>query len=157
MTSTAAVGAGGGSGGGGGSSQHVCPLLDVPERSSKLTLPLVGFCHPTPSGGDCATGDHGSWDTRAEKALDSLDGCAARCRRCARCQMVSYSALHHDCSWYHYCHYGRYGTRELQARWAGRSTVNTLDEFFLEVWESGWDYRTLRVRVNDALIDGGVH
>ena len=42
------------------------------------------------------------------------------------------------------------------ARWASRSRTTTLDEFFLESWESGWDYRTARVRVDDKLIDAGV-
>lgn len=127
-----------------------CPLDGVAERPP-LGLPLAGFCHPTPAGGDCLHGEHGSWDTRAE-SIGSLEACVARCRRCARCQYVSYSELHRDCSWYHYCHSGRYEHRSLQARWAGRSNVATLDEFFLEVWESGWDYRTQRVRVGEILV-----
>ena len=74
-----------------------CPLRFV-AKQPRPTLPLAGFCHPTPSGGDCRRDDHGSWDVRSER-LGSLLACVRRCQQCERCHYVSYSRLHHDCSW----------------------------------------------------------
>lgn len=106
-----------------------CPVSLAPPRAPDR-VPLPGYCRPTDGEGDCARGDGGAWETRKHK-LHSLQACAAKCRACARCHVVSYSRLHHDCSWFHHCH-DRAGPYEL-------------DQHKLGFVDSGWDYVTLRV------------
>ena len=86
--------------------------------------------------------------------------CLRRCSECARCRTVSFSFADRDCSWYHWCHRGRYADSRLQAQWTRQhgggaaAAALVLDGAFLELWESGWDYRTVRVLPGAVLSTG---
>ena len=131
----ASAGGGGGGGGGGGEGQ-ACPVLQTAPRAVSR-VPLAGYCQGTDGEGDCARGSKGAWDTRRHR-LGSLQACVHKCRTsCARCNLVSYSQLHHDCSWFHSCH----------EAWQARGMrPELLDETQLWLVDSGWDYLTARVR-----------
>ena len=112
-----------------------CPVSLAPHRPAER-VPLSGFCRGTDGEGDCARGDDGAWDIRKHR-IRSLHACAAKCRACARCNLVSFSRLHHDCSWFHYCH------RDVRSHKA--LPPELFEEQRLTNVESGWDYVTLRV------------
>ena len=71
------------------------------DRSWNGQQPQHGFCGETDTndGGDCRTGNRGSWHT-GNFGIRSLNDCIATCRCCSRCDYVSYSARAQDCSWY---------------------------------------------------------
>ena len=112
-----------------------CPVLQTAPRAASR-VPLSGYCQGTDGEGDCATGSKGAWDTRRHR-LGSLQACVQKCRGCARCNLVSYSQLHHDCSWFHSCH---------EAWQVTNARPDVLDETQLWLVDSGWDYLTTRVR-----------
>lgn len=80
-------------------------LQQQPLRAALNRTRLPGVCAPTAEndGGDCASGDSGSWST-VKHQIKSMGGCVARCNACARCAFVSLSLLsHQECSWYAEC------------------------------------------------------
>ena len=67
-----------------------------------------GYCAPTTpaDGGDCDTGDKGSWPLRASVSRTFVLAarvCLARCLACGSCNFVSLSITQKDCSWHREC------------------------------------------------------
>lgn len=103
-------------------SVYVRPELQEGGRATVppgLLLPGAqpGFCGPrkAPDGGDCDTGDRGSWRMSRFRNFN-VSSCLQRCQmECARCQYVSVSLLGHDCSWWASCDLGQLWTQGRKA------------------------------------------
>ena len=74
----------------------------LPPRSPRRRVPP----HDVGRGLGVALGVAlGAGATRLPPQIANLSECAARCRSCARCNFVSFSEMHHDCSWYRTCRF----------------------------------------------------
>uniref|UniRef100_A0A7S3FK20 Uncharacterized protein n=1 Tax=Haptolina ericina TaxID=156174 RepID=A0A7S3FK20_9EUKA len=141
----------------------VCPLQNQSwKQVAPVRVPLGGFCAPTTDGSDCDRGNSGAWPF-----LDEHD-CRSRCTSCARCNVISFSKINKDCSWYHDCHTGREldelkqrggcgwyqecahgsearrrGAQHLRAVLRNPSALR--EEGLLQL-QAGWDYLTLKLK-----------
>ena len=83
---------------------NVTKAGSVPPALPKAGAIRSGFCDHTATGGNCNTTAKGSIDT-SSWLNNSLAACVANvtAAACERANYVSFSAVHHDCSWFASC------------------------------------------------------